>query len=70
MKVLKKTCEKALILSFLGACMFPCPQLCYDHVSMVQMIALRSTVDRYFQTPLTVLYLTEGGGGGGGVRNR
>jgi hypothetical protein len=42
----------------------PRPHLCSCHVSMVQMIAPRSMVDRSFRTPPTVLPLTEGGGGG------
>jgi hypothetical protein len=49
---------------------FPCPHLCSDHVSMVQMIMLRSTVDRSFWTPLIVLSLTEGGGGGSGITDK
>jgi hypothetical protein len=50
---------------FLWAHMLLRPHLCTAHVSMAQMIAPRSTVDKSFRTPPTVLPLTVGGGGGG-----
>jgi hypothetical protein len=42
------------------------PHLCTAHVSTTQMIVPRSTEDKSFWTPLTILPLTVGGGGGGG----
>jgi hypothetical protein len=63
MKSLEKTHEKAFIQSFLGACFVRALTYAPDHVSMVQMIVPRSTVDRSFRTPPTVLPLMGGGGG-------
>jgi hypothetical protein len=69
MKSLEKTHEKAFIQSFLSACFVRALTYAPDHVSMVQMIVPRSTVDRSFRTPPTVLPLTGGGGGGGGLES-
>jgi hypothetical protein len=43
---------------------FSAPHLCSLHISMVLIVAPKSTVDISFRTPPTVLPLTGGGGGG------
>jgi hypothetical protein len=65
LKTLEKPIKCIYPKFFPGACVFR-PHLCSLHISMVLIVAPRSTVDRAFRTPPTVLLLTEGGGGGGG----